>query len=235
MTEQQFIEELAKHNIILTQTQISQFKIYCDYLLEYNKHTNLTAIKDKEQVYLKHFFDSAIIMTKVDLENQKVLDIGTGAGFPGVVLKILCPSIDLTLLDSNNKKTTFLKLLTAKLNIKVNIINDRAENLNQREYFDVIVSRAVAPLRILVELSLPLLKHNGIMISQKSHIETELEEALDTITIVGGGLPKVENITYNEELGQRCIVIIKKEKHTSDIFPRKYDKILKNPLKKNAK
>lgn len=232
MTEQEFIEELNNNNIHLSEYQITQFKIYCEYLLEYNKHTNLTAIKEETQVYLKHFFDSSMILFNRDISNKKILDIGTGAGFPGIVLKIICPTIDLTVLDSNNKKTAFIKLLTKKLNIEVNIINDRAENISKKEEYDIVVSRAVAPLRILVELSLPLLKINGIMIHQKSHIEEELDESKDTIEIIGGSLLKVEKLNYINTLGERCLVIIKKENKTPSIYPRKYDKILKSPLKK---
>ena len=236
MTKEEFYKELEKNNIKLTDLQKKQFKIYCDFLLEYNQHTNLTAIRDEESVYLKHFLDSASVGYIYKLKNEKVLDIGTGAGFPGVVLKILFPNIDLTLIDSNNKKTTFLNKLLDKLEIKeVKVLNERIEKIKDRESFDIITSRAVSELRILVELSLPFLKVGGKVIALKSHIDEELPLALDAIEIIGGKKPTIVDIELSTILGKRCFVEIIKEKTTEKIYPRIYDKILKYPLKKNNK
>lgn len=236
MKKEEFYKELEKNNIILTDAQKEQFKIYCNYLLEYNSHTNLTAIRDEEGVYLKHFLDSASVGFIYNLEKEKVLDIGTGAGFPGVVLKILFPHIELTLIDSNNKKTTFLKNLLQKLNISdVTIINDRVENLKDKEYFDIVTSRAVSELRILSELSLPYLKLNGKIVALKSHVEEELNTSLETIEVLGGSKPLIKEIILPYSIGKRCVIEIKKIKKTDNIYPRSYDKILKKPLKKTSK
>lgn len=236
MKKEEFYKELEKNNIFLTDNQKEQFKIYCDYLLEYNTHTNLTAIRDEEGVYLKHFLDSASVGYIYNLKKEKILDIGTGAGFPGVVLKILFPNIELTLIDSNNKKTTFLKNLLEKLNISdVTVINDRVENLKNKDFFDIVTSRAVSELRILAELSLPYLKLNGKIVALKSHIEEELQKSLETIDILGGSKPLINEILLPNSIGKRCIIEVEKIKKTDEIYPRAYDKILKKPLKKIAK
>lgn len=236
MKPEEFYKELEKNNLQLSQLQKNQFSTYCDYLLEYNKHTNLTAIRDEEGVYLKHFLDSASVGFVYKFMNEKILDIGTGAGFPGVVLKILFPKINLTLIDSNNKKTTFLKTLLEKLDISdVTVLNDRIENIKEKEGFDIVTSRAVSELRILAELSLPYLKIGGKVIALKSHVDEELLKASDTIDILGGSKPKIIDINLPEALGKRCFVEITKEKLTEKIYPRIYDKILKYPLKKNSK
>lgn len=235
MKTEEFYKELEKNNIILNGTQKEQFKVYCDYLLEYNTHTNLTAIRDKEGVYLKHFLDSASIAYKYKFIDEKIMDIGTGAGFPGIVLKILFPEINLTLVDSNNKKTKFLEQIVEKLKLKnVIIINDRIENLNIKSTFDIVTSRAVSELRILSELSLPFLKINGKVIALKSHIEEELKVASDTIELLGGSTPDIIDLDI-PLLGKRCFVTIEKIKETPEGYPRIYDKILKYPLKKNNK
>lgn len=219
----------------LSQIQKQQLENYCDFLLEYNKHTNLTAIRDEEGVYLKHFLDSISVLEKIDLNTEKVLDIGTGAGFPGVVLKIMRPKISLTLLDSNNKKTKFLLELLKVLNINdVAVINDRAEKFTKKAYYDVVISRALCELRIFAELSLPFLKTSGLAIAMKSNISDELPASLETIEVLGGENPKIEEITL-PYLNERCLVIIKKSNFTPSIYPRVYDKILKYPLKKNDK
>ena len=236
MNKEAFYKKLEENNIQLTEYQKEQFKIYCEYLLDYNKHTNLTAIKDEEGVYLKHFYDSASVAFIYDLKEEKILDIGTGAGFPGVVLKILFPQINLTLIDSNNKKTTFLKKLLEKINISdVKVLNDRVENIKDKESFDIVISRAVSELRILAELSLPYLIIGGKVIALKSHIDEEIQKAKDTIEILGGSNAKIIDLNISNMLGKRCLVEIIKEKNTPEIYPRVYDKILKYPLKKITK
>ncbi len=236
MKIEEFYKELANNNIFLSEDQKEKFKIYCDYLLEYNTHTNLTAIRNKDDVYLKHFLDSASVGYIYKLSNEKIMDIGTGAGFPGIVLKILFPNIKLTLIDSNNKKTTFLAKLLEKLDIEdVLIINDRVENLKEKSHFDIVISRAVSELRILAELSLPYLKIGGYTIALKSHVDEEIIEAEETINILGGAKPLIKEIKLPTNLGKRCLVEIKKIKSTDQIYPRTYDKILKKPLKKHNK
>ena len=173
-----FIDSLKELNIELDEEKLKKLEIYYNFLNEYNEHTNLTAITEKEDVYLKHFYDSLTISKVVDLNNiDSLLDIGTGAGFPGIVLKIVYPNIKLTVLDSNNKKTTFIKLLLEKLNINdVTIINDRAENyaLKHLNEFDIVTSRAVAFMDIIISLSFPFIKKEGKVILMKGNLDNEL-------------------------------------------------------------
>lgn len=234
MNKDLFLEEVKKLNINLTQEQLNSLEKYCTLLLEYNKHTNLTAIKEKENVYLKHFYDSLTIFKYIK-NNTKVLDIGTGAGFPGMVLAIGNPTIEVTLLDSNNKKIKFLNYLINELGIKnVTLVYDRAENFikNNRETFDIVTSRAVASLRVLCELSLPFLKIDGIFIAMKSNVEEELKEALDTISILSSIIIKRDYFLLPIENSHRENLIIQKKESISMIYPREYDKIIKKPLVK---
>lgn len=234
MNEKKFIEELAKINILLNEEKLKQLKIYKESLIEYNTHTNVTAIKDEEGIYLKHFYDS-LTMQKYIENNSIILDIGTGAGFPGMVLAIINPTCQFVLLDSNNKKIKFLKFLNEKLQLSnVKFINQRAENYihDHLEKFDIVTSRAVADLRILAELSLPALKINGKFIPMKSNIEEELKSSEDTIDLLGGKIVTKEEIILPIEKSKRTILIIEHLKTTNKIYPRTYDKILKKPLKK---
>lgn len=239
MSETEFIKQLEEIGIILTELQQKKLNEYCTFLLEYNSHTNLTAIKDPNAVYLKHFYDSLMAAKYVDFHKiSSLLDIGTGAGFPGMVLKIVFPSIRVTLLDSNHKKTDFLKELVKRLQLSdIEIINARAEEYAQShlEEFDMVTSRAVAKLRILVELGLPMLKTGGHFIALKGNCEEELEEALDTISIMGGKVAqKVEdNLPIEESI--RTFVDVEKFTSTPTGYPRKYDKIVRNPLVKKTK
>ena len=181
MNELEFYKELEKLNITLTKNQKEQFNKYYEYLIEYNSHTNLTTITKKEDVYLKHFYDSILLSQSIDFKNiETMLDIGCGAGFPGLVIKILYPHLKLTLLDSNNKKTTFCNNLKDILNVEnVTVINNRAEDYikEKREYFDLVTARAVKNLPMLVELSIPYVKIDGHFIAMKSDYEEELNHS----------------------------------------------------------
>ena len=239
MNKEQFIKELSKLGLDLTQEQLNSLDIYCKFLLEYNSHTNLTAIKEEDQVYLKHFYDSLTFIKAIELNNvNNLIDIGTGAGFPGMVLKIIFPNISVTLLDSNNKKIKFLEELSAKLKLdKINFFHGRAEDfcVKNRESFDIVTARAVSNMNTLTELCLPLVKTNGYFIAMKGSNEQEVIDSLDAIEILGGVI--VENIKFNlplEESG-RQIVKIKKTKSTPKQYPRRYEKIIKTPLKKSIK
>ena len=234
MNKEEFSDCLKKINITLTPDQESKLNIYADFLIEYNKHTNLTAIKEKNSIYLKHFYDSLTI-NKYIKENNKVLDIGTGAGFPGMVLAILNPKSNFVLLDSNNKKINFLYSLNEKLNLdNISLVHERAEEYvrNNFEQFDIVTSRAVADLRILLELSLPALKINGLFIPLKSNIDEELNNSQETIKILGGNLLKKEELILPIENSKRTILLISHQNKTTNTYPRSYDKILKKPLKK---
>ena len=230
-----FINELQKLNISPTKEQLKQSETYAKMLLEYNKKFNLTAITKQEDIYLKHFYDSLTITKEIDLDQElKVLDIGTGAGFPGIVLKIFFPKLDLILLDSNNKKISFLNEVIKELGLKkIKCIHGRAEELptNYREYFDIVTSRAVANLRVLTELSIPYLKVNGYFISLKGKADEELKEAESTLKVLNCEFEKIEKFILPDQVSERAIIKIRKEKETPDTYPRKYDKIKKQVLK----
>lgn len=237
MNKDLFIKELEKIGFTITEEQLKSLDVYCKFLLEYNSHTNLTAIKEEDQVYLKHFYDSITFIKAIDLNNMNnLIDIGTGAGFPGMVLKILFPNLEVTLLDSNNKKIKFLEELSQKLNLtKINFFHGRAEDfcIKNRESFDIVTARAVSNMTTLTELCIPLVKLNRYFIAMKGSNEEEVRESLDAIEILGGQIE--ENIKFNlpiEESG-RQIVKIKKIKNTPKEYPRRYEKIVKTPLKKH--
>lgn len=234
MNEQEFINELKKIDITLSDDQINKFNTYYEFLNNYNKHTNLTSIKDKEDVYLKHFYDSALLTKTINFNNiNTMLDIGCGAGFPGIVIKILYPNIKLTLLDSNNKKTTFCKELINLLNLdNIEVINERAEDYikEKREYFDLVTARAVKNLRVLVELSIPYVKENNYFIAMKSDYIDELNESINGIKLLGAEYINTININLPNEKGVRNFVIIKKITKTNTKYPRNYSQIIKKPL-----
>lgn len=234
MNETEFIKELKNIDIILTQNQINKFKIYYEYLIEYNKHTNLTSITTKEDVYLKHFYDSCLLTKTIDFNNiDTMLDIGCGAGFPGIVIKILFPNIKLTLLDSNNKKTKFCESLSKLLELdNVEIVNKRAEEyiVEKREYFDIVSARAVKNLPVLIELSIPYVKQNGYFIAMKSDYEEELNNSKNGIKVLGAEYIKTININLPNNTGIRNFILIKKINKTNPKYPRNYSQIIKKPL-----
>lgn len=233
MNKEEFIQELNKLNIEINEEQLKYLEIYKTFLLDYNKHTNLTAIKEEKEIYLKHFYDSLTISNFLEKEN-KVLDIGTGAGFPGMVLALFHPNINFVLLDSNNKKTTFLNLLKEKLSLKnVEVVHARAESYVKEhlEEFDIVTSRAVAELRILAELSLPALKIKGKFIPLKANIEKEMPLFLDALKELNGQLIEKKEFYLPIENSKRSVLIIEHFLKTNSIYPRSYDKILKKPLK----
>lgn len=237
MTIDRFIEELEKINIKLTEEQLDKFKKYADFLLEYNKTTNLTAIRDIEGVYLKHFYDSLLVFDSDIVDYSKVdslIDIGSGAGFPGVVIKIMYPNINVTLLDSNNKKTKFLEELIKLLELdNVTIVNDRAENYvkNHRQEFDITIARAVSELRIITELCLPLTKINGYFIALKGNYVEEIKSASDTIKKLNSEIISIKEKILPIENSYRSIIYVRVNKKIDETYPRRYEQIIKKPLK----
>lgn len=237
MTEEEFIIELTKLNIEVTAEKLDQLKEYASFLLEYNQHTNLTAIRDINEVYLKHFYDSLTIVKAINLkEVNTLLDIGTGPGFPGMVLKIIYPHLQITLMDSNNKKIGFLKALAQELNLNVEIIYGRAEEfiVNRREYYDVVTSRAVASLDILAELSIPYVKTNGLFVAMKSNYQEELQATLPILKKLDSKVEKIEKFSLPKIEANRAIICIRKEKATNHKYPRNYNQI-KNASKLSCK
>lgn len=234
MNKEEFKKEIEKLGINYTEEQLKKLEIFANFLLEYNTHTNLTAIKTEEGIYLKHFYDS-LTMNEYIKENLKILDIGTGPGFPGMVLAIFHPNCEFVLLDANNKKIKFLRELKEKLALEnVTFVNVRAEEYvrNHREEFDIVTSRAVADLRILVELSLPALKIGGQFLPMKANIDRELETSKETIEILNGKIKEIKKLELPKEKSVRTILVIEHINHTDCKYPRRYDKIIKQPLVK---
>ena len=177
MNKEEFIKKLQEENIEVNDIILEKLEEYSNYLIEYNEHTNLTSIKEKKDIYLKHFYDSIIISKYYEFKDQKVLDIGTGAGFPGMILKIFFPNLKVTLLDSNNKKIRFLTELCNKLGIEdIELICERAEEYckKNREIFDIVTSRAVSNLTTLSEISIPFVKKDGYFIPLKGGNKDEI-------------------------------------------------------------
>ena len=233
MNQNRFIEELKLINISLTQNQLDQLNEYYNLLIEYNKVMNLTGITDYEEVYLKHFFDSLTLAKVIDLNSiNSLCDIGTGAGFPGLVLKIVFPNLKITLLDSLNKRVEFLKVVIDKLNLKnIEVIHSRAEDyaLKNRNKFDVTTARAVAHTSILLEYAIPLTKINGYFIPLKANMIEELKEIDNAINELNVRLIKKEEFKLPIEGSTRTILLFEKLKDNKK-YPRKYSEIKKKRL-----
>ena len=185
MNKNDFINELNKIGVILSEHQLNQLDKYYNMLVEYNKNVNLTAITEYNQVLLKHFYDSLTLTKAIELTNQKICDIGTGAGFPGIVLKIAYPNLEITLVESLTKRCVFLNEVIKELGLEdIKVVNQRAEEFshNNIEYFDIITSRAVAKLNILLELSIKSLKIGGYYIALKANVDEEIKSISTCLT-----------------------------------------------------
>ena len=232
--------ELCKKNEIdLSEKQLEQFQIFYDYMIEMNQVMNLTSITEEDEVILKHFYDSLTLTKVIDLNTcDNLLDIGSGAGFPGMVLKIFYPNLKVTLLDSNNKKTTFLKELVKKINVdNVEVINTRVETLTKERlnYYDVVTARAVTNMTILTELAMPLVKKDKFFIALKGSNKEEITLAEYAIEKMNGKIEKVESFELYNDTGMRNIIKIKKINKTLSKDVRPYEKIIKKPLQKKHK
>lgn len=227
-------EVFDKYDISLSNLQQEQFDKYFSMLIETNKNLNLTAITDEKEVVIKHFLDS-VLPCKLFSQNTSVVDVGTGAGFPALPLKIVRPDLKVCMVDSLNKRVNFLQDVIEKLNLKDTIaIHARAEDFAQknREKFDIAVARAVARLDTLVEYLLPLIKVGGVAIIYKStKLEEELQISQKAISVLGGKFEKIENFTIEEGQLERNILIIKKVSNTPTKYPRSQNKPKLNPIK----
>ena len=235
MKPETFYDLLAKQNLPLSDQQKEQFERYFELLVEWNEKINLTAITDKEEVYLKHFYDSIapILQGLISNETIKLLDIGAGAGFPSVPLKIVYPELKITIVDSLTKRITFLNHLFKELNLSnCQAISARAEDYakDHRQKCDIVMARAVARLNILDELCLPLVKVGGYFLALKGLKATEeLEEAGKGIVLLGGQVEKSIDFTLTND-NHRSNIIIKKVRDTPAKYPRMFGKIKKQPL-----
>lgn len=234
MTESRFYEELGILGIDITETQKQQFRLYFELLVEWNQKVNLTAITDQEQVYLKHFYDSATLVKMVSFDEVGSLcDIGTGAGFPGLVLKILFPNLEVTLIDALNKRILFLKAVIQSLHLeKIEVVHARAEDYakEHREQFDIVTSRAVSSLPVLLEYSIPLVKINGFFIPMKANIAQEIVDSKHAIQTLYVELVDQIQFQLPLENSQRTILKFRKIKKTEAKFPRKFSGIKKKHL-----
>ena len=219
-------------NVELSKTLYEKLDIYAEFLVEYNKNVNLTAITEPEEILYKHFIDSILLAKYAEIpKNASLIDVGTGAGFPSVPLKLFRPDLNITLLDSLNKRITFLQMLCEKLGIQAEFIHERAENAGKmaeyREKFDVSCARAVANMSVLSEMCIPFVKVGGIFTAMKGPNE-DISKGNNAIQILGG---KIENQFEYDISGEgRKIIIIKKISHTMTKYPRNSSQIKKKSL-----
>lgn len=231
----EFIKQCEKVGIEVNENQINMFYEYMNLLLEWNERINLTAITDEKEIIVKHFIDSILVLEYIK-DGSYVIDIGTGAGFPGIPLKIMNQSYNLTLLDSLNKRTIFLQDVVNKLKLKnVTIIHGRAEDYardsKHREMYDYAISRAVAPLNILLEYLVPYTKINGNIIAMKgTNADEEIHLASNAMKKLNVNITEKVVKELPEKSGERYILLFDKEKKTDKIYPRKAGTPKKNPL-----
>ena len=233
MSQNEFINEVEKLGINVKKEYLEKLEKYYELLVEYNKVMNLTGITEKNEVYLKHFYDSLTITKIIDLNKiESLCDLGSGAGFPGIVLKIFYPNLKITLIDSLNKRINFLNTVIKELNLKdIEAIHDRIEEYSKqnKEKYDIVTARAVAPLNILLELGINLVKKDKYFIALKGNIETEpnYENAIKLLNC------KIDNIIkfkLPKEESNRSLIIIIKISSTPLKYPRKYNDIKRKPL-----
>lgn len=231
----EFIRLSKEHNLELDEKKIIKFYKYMNLLKEWNEKINLTAITEPKEVIIKHFIDCLTISKNIE-NGAKIIDVGTGAGFPGIPLKIYNETLNLTLLDSLNKRTIFLKEVIECLELKnVEIIHGRAEDFAQeksyRECYDYAVSRAVAPLNILLEYLVPYIKIKGKVIAMKgSNAVDEIKDSANALKLLESKVITEEKILLPENSGERYIIIVEKMNKTNKIYPRKAGIPKKNPL-----
>ena len=229
-------EKTKQIGIELTEEQLEKFYLYMNILLEWNEKINLTAITNEEEIILKHFVDSLTINKYIE-DSKSLIDVGTGAGFPGIPIKILRQDLKITLLDSLNKRINFLNEVIEKLELKnIECIHGRAEefgkNKNYREKYDISTSRAVANMSTLSEYLIPFVKIGGKVLAMKGDkAEEELEEAKKAIKLLGGKVENIDNFYLPNSDIKRSIIIIKKIEKTESKFPRKPGMPAKEPIK----
>ncbi|EIT86120.1 16S rRNA methyltransferase GidB [Fictibacillus macauensis ZFHKF-1] len=232
-----FAEALKEKGIVLSSVQLQQFEDYFHLLVEWNEKMNLTAITNQEEVYLKHFYDSVSAAFYFDFtQDLSICDVGAGAGFPSIPLKICFPHVKLSICDSLQKRITFLQHLTDQLGLRdVTLHHDRAETFAKRpeirETYDLVMARAVARMSVLSELCLPLVKKGGHFLAMKgSQLPDEMKDSEKAISLLGGKVKEVHSFKLPEENSDRHIVLLSKEKPTPKKYPRKPGTPNKTPL-----
>ncbi|MDD5014945.1 MAG: 16S rRNA (guanine(527)-N(7))-methyltransferase RsmG [Atribacterota bacterium] len=234
------INNAQKMGINLHKEQIKKFSRYLELLIQWNQKINLTSLKMPQEIIIKHFLDSIscikVINKYINIEGIRIIDVGTGAGFPGIPIKIICPSISLSLLEARKKKTKFLEKIIEEIYFQqIEILDGRAEAFgecpNYREKYDIALSRAVAPLNTLSEYCLPLVRVGGLFVAQKGRsYNEEIDKALKTVQFLGGELIGVENVRIPFINQERYLLVSKKIKGTPLRYPRKEGLPQKRPL-----
>ncbi|MGE7623396.1 16S rRNA (guanine(527)-N(7))-methyltransferase RsmG [Viridibacillus sp. NPDC096237] len=237
MNEEQFVQALKEQGIELSEGQLKQFHTYFELLVEWNEKMNLTAITDKPSVYLKHFYDSISASFYMDFDKvQSLCDVGAGAGFPSIPIKICFPHLQVTIVDSLNKRIQFLTHLSEQLHLdQVEFVHSRAEDFGQnpkyREQFDLVTARAVARLSVLSELCIPLVKTNGHFVAMKAASgDEEMKDAKKALTVLGAKLVDSHSFLLPIEDSERSIFIFNKTKNTPKKYPRKPGVPNKSPI-----
>ena len=229
-------EKAAEYGVNLDEKALERFDIYARLLVDWNEKINLTAITEPDEIVIKHFVDSLSVFTAIDIpEGAKVIDVGTGAGFPGVAMLIARPDLDITLMDSTNKKLNVIRDILENMGLEANVVHKRAEEAGQskdfRECYDFATARAVSNLRDLSEFCLPFVKVGGTFISMKSaKADEEIEEGKKAISVLGGKIKEKKTFEL-EEAGERTIILIEKSSSTPAKYPRPSAKMAKNPIK----
>lgn len=239
MNPEKFVLELSKHNFELTDKQKQQFKLYFKMLIEVNEHVNLTRITEEDEVYLKHFYDSITPLFTFGAffkDGATLCDVGAGAGFPSIPLKILKPGLKVTIVDSLQKRLNFLKDLISELGLTdVELVHGRAEDVGQnklyRERFDIVTARAVARMSVLSEYCLPLVKKGGYFVALKGpKAEDELDDGKKALEVLGGKLIKDEELTLPASEEERTLVLVQKVKSTPKKYPRQAGTPRRKPI-----
>lgn len=235
LNESLLLSDAQSLGISINNNQIEKFKLLSELLVEQNKTMNLTAITDADGIAVKHFADSISVLSAYDFaENSKVMDIGTGAGFPGIPLLIMRPDLNLTMLDSTAKKLKYVQSTVNSLGLSAEILHTRAEeagqNNNYREKYDVVCSRAVAALNVLCEYCLPFVKVGGVFIAMKAaKAQEEISAAKNSVKLLGGEITNIKTFSLSDGC-ERNLIIIKKISHISPKYPRPSAQISKKPL-----
>lgn len=234
MNKEEFVIEVSKLGIELTEEQLNKLDKFYKLLIDWNKKINLTTITNYDDVYLKHFYDSLTLIKEVDLtKNLNMCDVGSGAGFPGVVLKICFPNLKITLVDSLQKRVNYLNEIIKELNLKnIIAIHSRMEEYSKthEEEFDIITARAVANLNVLLEISMKALKINGHLVLMKANCEEEITNSKKALQTLNGELYNINKFSLPKENSNRTIINIVKRGKTNSKYPRNIDKIKKFPL-----
>jgi len=234
-TENLLKEGAREMGIKMETVQAEKLLLYMELLLEWNERINLTAIENERDIVIKHFLDSIAILPYINKRVESLIDIGTGAGFPGIPIKVMNPSLNITLLDSLEKRTRFLGEIIASLELKgIEVVHGRAEDMGAkgglREMFDCATARAVAALPVLLEYCLPFVKNEGVFIAMKGSSTEEIKDSVSALDILGGKIECVNELTLPFSDFRRNIIIVKKFRQTPTKYPRKAGKPSRNPL-----